>query len=69
MLQLRVCFPSSLLTTRFGVAFATLLLFVSELEVSGFSIFFEGDVLNKVYTGFAFFVFDRVATRVPFLSF
>lgn len=58
-----------MLTTRFGVAFATLLLFVSELEVSGFSIFFEGDVLNKVYTGFAFFVFDRVATRVPFLSF
>lgn len=43
-----------MLTTRFGVAFATQLLFVSELEVSGFSIFFEGGVLNKVYTGFAF---------------
>lgn len=58
-----------MLTTRFGVAFATLLLFVSELEVSGFSIFFEEDALNKVYTGFAFFVFGRGATRVPFLSF
>uniref|UniRef100_A0A8D8HL99 (northern house mosquito) hypothetical protein n=1 Tax=Culex pipiens TaxID=7175 RepID=A0A8D8HL99_CULPI len=45
MLQLRVCSPSSMLTTRF--AFATLLLFVCGLEVSGFSIFFEGRGLEQ----------------------